>query len=119
MPAEFVTAQLDAVFGDLDVKAVKIGMVAQSATIDAIEAALVRWSQAAVVLDPVMAASSGDALLAADAVASLRTKLMPRAALVTPNLPRPPPSWGRWSHPAKPRSRGRAGGYWRWAVRPY
>ena len=87
VPAEFVTAQLDAVFGDLDVKAVKIGMVAQSATIDAIEAALVRWSQAAVVLDPVMAASSGDALLAADAVASLRTKLIPRAALVTPNLP--------------------------------
>ncbi len=87
VPAEFVTAQLDAVFGDLDVKAVKIGMVAQSATIDAIEAALVRWSQAAVVLDPVMVASSGDALLAADAVASLRTKLIPRAALVTPNLP--------------------------------
>ncbi|MGO8908929.1 MAG: bifunctional hydroxymethylpyrimidine kinase/phosphomethylpyrimidine kinase [Bradyrhizobium sp.] len=87
VPAEFVTAQLDAVFCDLDVKAVKIGMVAQSATIDAIAAALVRWSQTAVVLDPVMVATSGDALLAADAVAGLRTNLIPRAALITPNLP--------------------------------
>ena len=43
VPAEFVTAQIDAVFGDLDVKAVKIGMVAQVATIEAIAAALARW----------------------------------------------------------------------------
>jgi hydroxymethylpyrimidine/phosphomethylpyrimidine kinase len=87
VPPDFVTAQIDAVFGDLDVKAVKIGMVAQPATIDAIAAGLERWSPKHVVLDPVMVATSGDRLLAAEAVAALRTKLIPRAALITPNLP--------------------------------
>jgi hydroxymethylpyrimidine/phosphomethylpyrimidine kinase len=87
VPAEFVTAQIDAVFSDLDIRAVKIGMVAQSATIEAIVAGLVRWSPKHVVLDPVMVATSGDRLLAADAVASLRTKLIPRALVITPNLP--------------------------------
>jgi hydroxymethylpyrimidine/phosphomethylpyrimidine kinase len=87
VPQDFVTAQIDAVFGDLDVMAVKIGMVAQLATIDAIVAGLARWSPRHIVLDPVMVATSGDRLLAADAVAALRTKLIPRAALITPNLP--------------------------------
>jgi hydroxymethylpyrimidine/phosphomethylpyrimidine kinase len=87
VPADFVTAQIDAVFGDLDVKAVKIGMVAQLATIDAIAAGLARWSPKLVVLDPVMVATSGDRLLAADAVDALRTRLIPRASLLTPNLP--------------------------------
>ncbi|HTE92202.1 MAG TPA: bifunctional hydroxymethylpyrimidine kinase/phosphomethylpyrimidine kinase [Bradyrhizobium sp.] len=64
VPAEFVTAQLDAVFGDLDVRAVKIGMVAQPSTIDAIAAGLMRWSPKHIVLDPVMVATSGDRLLA-------------------------------------------------------
>jgi hydroxymethylpyrimidine/phosphomethylpyrimidine kinase len=87
VPADFVTAQIDAVFGDLDVGAVKIGMVAQATTIDAIAAGLARWSPRHVVLDPVMVASSGDRLLASDALERLRTKLIPRASLVTPNLP--------------------------------
>ncbi|THD63717.1 MAG: bifunctional hydroxymethylpyrimidine kinase/phosphomethylpyrimidine kinase [Bradyrhizobium sp.] len=87
VPAEFVTAQIDAVFSDLDVKAVKIGMVAQLATIDAIAAGLARWSPHHIVLDPVMVASSGDRLLATEAVEALRTKLIPRAWLITPNLP--------------------------------
>lgn len=87
VPQDFVTAQIDAVFSDLDVKAVKIGMVAQLATMDAIVAGLARWSPRHVVLDPVMVATSGDRLLAAGAVAALRTKLIPRAALITPNLP--------------------------------
>jgi hydroxymethylpyrimidine/phosphomethylpyrimidine kinase len=87
VPAEFVTAQIDAVFGDLDVKAVKIGMVAQRPVIDAIVAGLARWWPGHVVLDPVMVATSGDHLLARDAVEALRTKLIPQASLVTPNLP--------------------------------
>jgi hydroxymethylpyrimidine/phosphomethylpyrimidine kinase len=87
VPAAFVTAQMDAVFGDLDVKAVKIGMVAELATIEAIAAALTRWSPPHIVLDPVMVATSGDPLLSADAVSGLRTKLIPRAGLITPNLP--------------------------------
>jgi hydroxymethylpyrimidine/phosphomethylpyrimidine kinase len=87
VPADFVTAQIDAVFGDLDVKAVKIGMVAQLATIEAIAAGLTRWKAKHVVLDPVMVATSGDRLLASDAVEALRRQLIPRADLVTPNLP--------------------------------
>jgi hydroxymethylpyrimidine/phosphomethylpyrimidine kinase len=87
VPAEFVTAQIDAVFADLDVGAVKIGMVAQLASIDAIAAGLKRWSPKHVVLDPVMVATSGDRLLAAEAVDALRTKLIPLASLITPNLP--------------------------------
>ncbi|HEY8332232.1 MAG TPA: bifunctional hydroxymethylpyrimidine kinase/phosphomethylpyrimidine kinase [Tardiphaga sp.] len=87
VPAAFVTAQIDAVFDDLDVCAVKIGMVAQRDVIEAIAAGLARWSPAHVVLDPVMVATSGDRLLVADAVAALRTDLIPRATIITPNLP--------------------------------
>jgi hydroxymethylpyrimidine/phosphomethylpyrimidine kinase len=87
VPAEFVAAQIDAVFSDLDIRAVKIGMAAQLATVEAIVAGLKRWSPQHVVLDPVMVATSGDRLLAADAVAGLRTQLIPLASLITPNLP--------------------------------
>ena len=87
VPADFVTAQIDAVFSDLAVNAVKIGMVAQVATIDAIVAGLTQWSPKHIVLDPVIVATSGDRLLATDAVEALRTKLIPRASLITPNLP--------------------------------
>ncbi len=87
VPADFVTAQMDAVFSDLHIDAVKIGMVAQLATIDAITAGLTRWSPKEIVLDPVMVATSGDRLLATEAVDALRTRLMPHASLVTPNLP--------------------------------
>jgi hydroxymethylpyrimidine/phosphomethylpyrimidine kinase len=82
-----VTAQIDAVFDDLDVKAVKIGMVSEPAVIEAIVAGLERWSPRHIVLDPVMVATSGDRLLAPDAIEALRTKLIPRASLITPNLP--------------------------------
>ena len=87
VPAEFVTAQIDAVFSDLAVGAVKIGMVAHPPVIDAIVAGLKRWSPKHVVLDPVMVATSGDRLLAAEAVDALRTKLIPLASVITPNLP--------------------------------
>jgi hydroxymethylpyrimidine/phosphomethylpyrimidine kinase len=87
VPPDFVTAQIDAVFSDLAVDAVKIGMVAQLATIEAIAEGLAHWRPKHIVLDPVMVATSGDRLLAADAVEALRTKLVPRASLITPNLP--------------------------------
>jgi hydroxymethylpyrimidine/phosphomethylpyrimidine kinase len=87
VPAEFVTAQIDAVFSDLAVGAVKIGMVAHPPVMDAIAAGLRRWSPKQIVLDPVMVATSGDRLLAADAVDALRTKLIPLASVITPNLP--------------------------------
>ena len=87
VPPDFVTAQIDAVFADLDVGAVKIGMVAELSVIEAIAAGLTRWSPKHIVLDPVMVATSGDRLLADDAVEALRAKLVPRAAILTPNLP--------------------------------
>jgi hydroxymethylpyrimidine/phosphomethylpyrimidine kinase len=87
VPAEFVTAQIDAVFSDLDVGAVKIGMVAHPPVIDAIVAGLTRWSPKHVVLDPVMVATSGDRLLATEAIDALRKKLIPMASVITPNLP--------------------------------
>lgn len=87
VPADFITAQIDAVFSDLDVKAVKIGMVARQEAIEAIAASLDRWAPRHVVLDPVMVATSGDRLLSSDAIDALRTRLFPRAGLITPNLP--------------------------------
>jgi hydroxymethylpyrimidine/phosphomethylpyrimidine kinase len=87
VPPPFITAQIDAVFDDLDVRAVKIGMVAQRDAIEAIVAGLMRWSPPVVVADPVMVATSGDRLLSPDAIDVLRTRLIPRATLITPNLP--------------------------------
>ena len=87
VPADFVTAQIDAVFDDLDVHAVKIGMLSQVAAIDAVRAGLDRHGARHVVLDPVMVAASGDPLIADAAVDALRTALVPRADLLTPNLP--------------------------------
>ena len=86
VPSDFVTAQLEAVFDDLDVLAVKIGMVAQPATIEAIAAGLSRWKPKHVVLDPVMVATSGDRLLSEQAIERLRRDLFPLATLITPNL---------------------------------
>ena len=116
MPADFVTAQIDAVFGDLDVGAVKIGMVADTAVIDAIAAGLRKWSPKHIVLDPVMVATSGDRLLAAEAVDALRTKLIPLASLITPNLPEAAALLNEPLPQARPPSRARAGGCWRWGV---
>jgi hydroxymethylpyrimidine/phosphomethylpyrimidine kinase len=87
VPADFIAAQIDAVFSDLAVAAVKIGMVSQRAAIEAIAAGLERWRQSKVVLDPVMIAASGDRLLAPDAVDVLKRVLIPRALVITPNLP--------------------------------
>lgn len=86
-PPEFITAQLDAVFSDLDIRAVKIGMVSRPAAILSIVEALTRYGPRHVVLDPVMVATSGDRLLAPEAIELLRTRLIPRASVITPNLP--------------------------------
>jgi hydroxymethylpyrimidine/phosphomethylpyrimidine kinase len=87
VPADFVTAQIDAVFSDLDVGAVKIGMLSRPETIDAVAAGLQRHRQRRIVLDPVMVAASGDPLIADAAVAVLREVLIPLAMVITPNLP--------------------------------
>ena len=87
VPPEFVTAQIDAVFSDLKVGAVKLGMLSNAAVIAAVAEGLTRHPQSNVVLDPVMVAASGDRLLKADAVDNLRTLLIPLALVITPNLP--------------------------------
>ncbi len=87
VPPEFVAAQIDAVFSDFDVGAVKIGMLSRAATIEAVAAGLDRHRAKNIVLDPVMVATSGDRLIDAAAVESLTRLLIPRALLITPNLP--------------------------------
>ena len=88
MPPDFIAAQIDAVFSDLDVGAVKIGMLSRAAAIAAVARGLdAPQGRRNIVLDPVMVATSGDRLLDADAVAALRRELIPRALVVTPNLP--------------------------------
>jgi hydroxymethylpyrimidine/phosphomethylpyrimidine kinase len=87
VPPAFVVAQMDAVFSDLAVDAVKIGMLSNAATIAAVAEGLARHGQRNIVLDPVMVATSGDRLLAPDAVENLRRLLIPKAVVLTPNLP--------------------------------
>jgi hydroxymethylpyrimidine/phosphomethylpyrimidine kinase len=81
-----VAAQLDAVLDDLDVAAVKTGMLATRAIVEAVAERLAARRGPQLVVDPVLAATSGDRLLDADAVAALRARLLPLATLVTPNL---------------------------------
>jgi len=85
VPADFITAQIDAVLSDLAVGAVKIGMLGEAAAIDAVAAALSRHRARNVVLDPVMAASTGADLLRGDAVDAL-PRLIARVDVLTPNL---------------------------------
>lgn len=87
VPPGFIRAQIDAVFTDLDVRAVKIGMVGNEAAIGAVTEGLRQWPGVPVVVDPVMVAASGGALLEAGAENALRTQLLPMADLLTPNLP--------------------------------
>ena len=87
VPPDFITAQIDAVFSDLTVNAVKIGMLSRPTAIEAVAAGLDRYGQRTVVLDPVMVAASGDRLLAPEAIDVLRRVLIPRALVITPNLP--------------------------------
>ena len=86
VPPDFVARQIDSVFSDLAVTAVKIGMVSNAASIAAIADGLEKFNQNAIVLDPVMIATSGDRLLAPAAMDALRSKLIPGALVITPNL---------------------------------
>jgi len=87
VPPAFVAQQIDSVFSDLSVAAVKIGMLSRPETIEAVADGLARHRARNVVLDPVMVATSGDRLLAPEAVDALRERLIPAALIITPNLP--------------------------------
>ncbi len=83
----FVVSQLDSVLADLNVVAVKTGMLANASIVAAVAARLKRETSLLLVVDPVMIATSGDQLLTDDAVSTYLDRLLPLATLVTPNLP--------------------------------
>ncbi len=87
VPADFVKAQLDAVLGVYDIRALKTGMLADPAAIDVIAAAIAPRSEIAKVIDPVMIATSGARLISEEAMGAVKSKLLPLATLITPNLP--------------------------------
>ena len=84
---EVITAQIDAVFSDIRVDAVKIGMVSRTESIHAIAEALKKWQPPVIVVDPVMISKSGYPLLQPEACDALIKELLPLATLLTPNLP--------------------------------
>ena len=83
----FVISQIETVLDDLDVAAVKIGMLSRPEIIAAVADTLEQRQAKNIVLDPVMVAKSGDALLQEEAVSALRELLLPKALIITPNLP--------------------------------
>jgi hydroxymethylpyrimidine/phosphomethylpyrimidine kinase len=88
IPPDVIVAQVEAVQSDIGVDAVKIGMLANAPTIDAVAAALDLLPDGTpIVLDPVMVSESGAQLLEPDARAALVERLLPRATVVTPNVP--------------------------------
>jgi hydroxymethylpyrimidine/phosphomethylpyrimidine kinase len=84
---DFVAEQIDALFADIRVDAVKIGMLGSADITMAVADALIRHRAPRIVLDPVMVAKSGDKLLSGDAVSALVDRLLPLADVLTPNLP--------------------------------
>jgi len=109
VPPEFVRLQMDTVFDDIAIHAVKIGMLSRPDVIAQVAEGLEEKATCPIVLDPVMVAKSGHKLLSDDAVDSLRARLLPLADLVTPNLPeagvlldrQPPTDEGEMAEAAK------------------
>ena len=87
LSADLVTAQIEAIAGDIRIDATKIGMLATAAIVEAVASAIEELDLPLVVLDPVMVSSSGERLLDDDGIRALRVELLPRARVVTPNLP--------------------------------
>jgi len=87
LPADVVTLQIEAVVGDIELHATKIGMLATSAIVEAVAAAVAGLELPNVVVDPVIRATSGPRLLDEEGVGALCAELLPRARVVTPNLP--------------------------------
>lgn len=86
IPADFVKAQIDVIFEDVEVAAVKIGMLAQPDIINVIADALEKYKSPHIVLDPVMVATSGDPLISSEAIGVLKERLIPMATIITPNI---------------------------------
>jgi hydroxymethylpyrimidine/phosphomethylpyrimidine kinase len=87
LSADLVSAQIESVAGDIAMHAVKIGMLATSAIVEAVAAAITSLDLPLVVLDPVLVSSSGERLLDEDGISALCAEMLPRARVVTPNIP--------------------------------
>ena len=87
VPVAFIAQQLDTLFADVRIDAVKLGMLGSSEIVSSVAAALRRHGVTRLVVDPVMVSKSGHHLLAPDAVAALRAEILPLAEIITPNLP--------------------------------
>ncbi len=87
IPLDHISSQLDAVFTDLNVIAVKVGMLADSDIIKLVTEKIKQYNPKYLVVDPVMVATSGDLLLEESAITTLKTELLPLANIITPNLP--------------------------------
>ena len=87
IPPDVIAAQLDAVFSDIRIDAVKIGMLSRPEVIEVVADRLRHYGAKPTVLDPVMVSKSGDRLLQPDAVSALVQHLLPMATIITPNLP--------------------------------
>jgi len=87
LSADLVTAQIEAIAGDIRIDATKIGMLATAAIVEAVASAIEELDLPIVVLDPVMVSSSGERMLDEDGVQALRVELLSRARVVTPNIP--------------------------------
>jgi hydroxymethylpyrimidine/phosphomethylpyrimidine kinase len=87
IPTDIIAAQIEAIITDIGADAVKTGMLSSSAIVEVVAQELKRHRVEALVIDPVMVAKSGDPLLQQEAVEALRAKLVPLAAVVTPNIP--------------------------------
>lgn len=87
VPTELILAQLEAVFDDIEVHAVKLGMLSRPEVIEALAGFLAARHRGPLVLDPVMVSKGGAALLRPEAVQTLKERLLPLATLLTPNLP--------------------------------
>lgn len=87
VPPDFVGAQLDAVLGVYDIRALKTGMLSEAAVIEIVADRMSKHPEIAKVIDPVMVATSGAKLISDTAVETLKAKLLPLATVVTPNVP--------------------------------
>ncbi len=87
IPTDIIRAQIDAVLSDIGADAVKTGMLSSTAIIEAVADKLAASASVPLVVDPVMVAKSGDRLLREDAMDALRSRLLPLATVVTPNIP--------------------------------
>ncbi len=114
-----MAAQLDSVFSDVRIDTTKIGMLAETDIVEAVAERLARYRVANVVLDTVMLAKSGDPLLSASAVETLRQRLLPQVSLITPNLPEAAALLDAPMRAPSARCWSRGGRCWRWAAARY